>query len=96
MKKVFLFALFSFLALGLMACGGGDDDGWVDPSEYGDGEAYVEIDDEDVTSITVFKNDWAEFNTAAQQNSPIYQQLTSQIGCDIEAMNSSSGTWDTQ
>ena len=96
MKKVFLFALFSLLALGLMACGGGDDDGWVDPSEYGDGEAYVEIDDENVTSITVFKNDWAEFNNAAQQNSPIYQQLVEKIGCDIEAMNSSSGTWETQ
>ena len=57
MKRIFLLALLAVLTLGLYACGGdGSDDGWKDPSEYGDGEAYTEIDDEDVTSITVFKN----------------------------------------
>ncbi len=96
MKKIFSLALLSALVLSVASCGGSNDDtGWVDPSDYGDGEAYKEIDDENVTSITVFKNDWADFNNAKKNNTPIYKKLSTQIGCDIEAQNSSSD-WETQ
>ena len=96
MKKLILLALLAVLTVGLNACGGGSDDEYKDPSDYGDGEAYVEIDDEVVKSITVFKNDWADFNNARKNNTPIYQKLSTQIGCDIEALNSSSANWETQ
>lgn len=62
----------------------------------GDGAAYNEIEDEEVDEISIFKNDWANFNTARQTNSPVYRKIKSVIDCDIEAVNSSSATWENQ
>ena len=76
-------ALKRFLALGLSciaacafaACGGGGARTSWDSVDVGsDGGAYTDEEDENVTEITIFKNDWASFNTARQSNSPIYQR----------------------
>ena len=97
-KRILAAILMCLVSASLFACDGSDrgtEDYFYDES-VGDGEAYYEVDDEDVTSITVFKNDWAVFNTARKENSPIYSKLKSVIGCDIEALNSSAGTWESQ
>lgn len=81
------------------ACGGdrGNSIGGGEVDTTKDGGAYTDVVDEaDISSITVFKNDWAQFNEARQKNSPVYQKLKSVIGCDIEAINSSSATWENQ
>src|SRR5690606_13415709 len=57
---------------------------------------YEDETDADITSITIFKNDWASFNNARTQNSPIYSKLKSVIGCDIIAESGSSETWEQQ
>ena len=97
-KKLLIVMLLFSMSFLLFACDGGNDktaDYFYDTS-VGDGEAYYEEDDENVTSITVFKNDWAEFNNARKNSSPIYSKLKSVINCDIEALNSSVGTWESQ
>lgn len=97
-KRIFVITLICLISFFLFSCDGSNkqtDDYFYDES-VGDGEAYYEVDDEDVTSITVFKNDWSVFNTARNDSTPIYSKLKSVIGCDIEALNSSSGTWESQ
>ena len=44
---------------------------------------------EDVKSITVFKNDWASFNSARQANSPVYAEVKKNVGVDIIAESAS-------
>lgn len=74
-------------ALTVAACAPRDSEtSWGNNNSDSGGGAYSEIDDEEVKSITVFKNDWAAFNNARQANSPVYQKLKEQIGCDIEAL----------
>ena len=51
---------------------------------------------EDVKSITVFKNDWASFNSARQSNSPVYAEVKKNVGFDIVAESGSGETWMTQ
>lgn len=96
-KLVSCFFLIPMIVVALAGCGkrpGGYDD---DPSEWiGDGEAYNEIEDEEVDEISVFKNDWANFTTARQTNSPVYRKLKEKLGVDIEAVNSSASTWEQQ
>lgn len=92
-KKLLLLLFSGLLTATLTGCGGsGDDDDVV----YSDGEAYNEIVDEDVKSISVFKNDWADFNNARLKNTPIYSAIKSKINCDIEALNASGGNWESQ
>ena len=83
-KLVSCFFLIPMIVVALAGCGkrpGGYDD---DPSEWiGDGEAYNEIEDEEVDEISVFKNDWANFTTARQTNSPVYRKLKEKLGVDI-------------
>lgn len=98
MKRIISLLLIFLLSLALFGCDGNIENGGNGGNGNeggGDGSAYVEIDDEDVKSITVFKNDWADFNNARKNNTPIYQQLKSKINCDIEALNASSGNWET-
>ena len=76
--------------------GGKNPDGYDPFHDYGaDGGAYVVKDDEVVEEISIFKNDWAAFNDARRQNSPVYSALKSVIGVDVIAMNSSSN-WQQQ
>ena len=51
---------------------------------------------EDVKSITVFKNDWASFNSARPSNSPVYAEVKKKVGFDIVAESGSGETWMTQ
>jgi len=60
----------------------------------GDGQAYTEIDDEDIDEITIFKNDWENFNQARSTKSPIYTKIKEKIGCDIYAHNAATGNWE--
>lgn len=61
-----------------------------------DGGAWNDTEDENVKEITVFKNDWAAFNNARQANSPVYQRIKEELGCDVVAMNSSGANWQQQ
>lgn len=92
-KKLLLLLFSGLLTVSLTGCGG---TGNGDDVSYGDGEAYNEIVDEDVKSITVFKNDWADFNNARLKNTPIYSTIKNKINCDIEALNASGGNWESQ
>lgn len=97
-KRLLALGLVIVTVLSLFGCKGNgsvNKDYFYD-TDMEDGAAYYEKDDEDVTSITVFKNDWADFNTAKKDSSPIYSKLKSVIGCDIEALNSSASGWESQ
>lgn len=88
MNKIFKAAasalLCACLCLPFAACGGG-------------GGRFEENENpEDVTSITVFKNDWASFNSARESNSPVYAEVKKNVGADIIAESGSSETWQTQ
>lgn len=97
LKRLLALGLSCVAACAFAACGGGGARTSWDSVDVGsDGGSYTDVEDENVTEITVFKNDWASFNTARQSNSPIYQRLKEEIGCDIVAMNSSSSTWQQQ
>lgn len=52
--------------------------------------------DADIKSITIFKNDWPQFNTAKQAGSPVYTAIKEYLGCDINGENGSSATYFTQ
>lgn len=66
--------------------GGSTWDGSIDFSQ--DGKAYKEVNDETVKKITVFKNDWNEFNTSRTSKSPVYTKISEAIGgVAIEAQN---------
>ena len=93
-NKFNILLLVGLASLSLVGCNTTDNSDKNNP--VSDGGAYNEIEDEDVTSITVFKNDWADFNTARLNNTPIYSTIKNKINCDIEALNSSSGTWEGQ
>lgn len=67
-------------------------DGEVDTSL--DGSAYDETEDETVTKLTVFKNDWDQFNNAAKAGSPIYTAIKNKVGVDIEAMNTGGSQFE--
>lgn len=58
--------------------GGSTWDGNIDFSQ--DGKAYKEVNDENVKRITVFKNDWDEFNQARTSKSPVYTKISNAIG----------------
>ncbi|MDR1092799.1 MAG: hypothetical protein LBL66_01460, partial [Clostridiales bacterium] len=75
-----------FVAGGLTGCFGKGGDGKFDLAE----------EPEDVKEISIFKNDWPQFNAAKQANTPIYQRVTSAIGCDINAINGAETTYFTQ
>ncbi len=97
LKRMLALGLCGVAALTVAACAPRDSEtSWGNNNSDSGGGAYSEIDDEEVKSITVFKNDWAAFNNARQANSPVYQKLKEQIGCDIEALNSSGANWQNQ
>lgn len=96
-SKFSLLLLAGLASISLVSCGATeDDDSAKENTSVTDGAAYNEIEDEDVTSINVFKNDWADFNNARLKNTPIYSTIKSKIGVDVEAINSSSATWESQ
>lgn len=97
MKKLLrIISLLSVSVCALTACRvEEEDDTYVAPDYYEDGTAYVEIDDEDVDKIYIFKNDWSNFNSSRTTNSPIYQRIKAHINCDIYAQNTSYDLFET-
>ncbi len=86
LKKFFTFILCALICLNIIGCVGA-----------GSGsEDYEDETDADISSITIFKNDWAAFNNARTQNSPIYSKLKSAINCDIIAESGAGETWEQQ
>ena len=60
-----------------------------DPTGKDDGNSWSDVNDEEVESITVFKNDWDAFNQARKTKSPVYTKLKEAVGVDIIGQNSS-------
>ena len=53
-------------------------------------------ENEDVESITYFRNEIESFNTARKQNTPVYAALKSALGgVDVEVVTSGGGSWET-
>lgn len=83
LKKLLIMLLCGVFAFSIFAgCGGQED--------------YDNETDADVTSITIFKNDWAGFNNARNQNSPIYSKIKEALGIDIIAESGANETWEQQ
>lgn len=66
-----------------------------DPTGKDDGNSWSDVNDEEVESITVFKNDWDAFNQARKTKSPVYTKLKEAVGVDIIGQNSSGDGWQT-
>jgi len=58
------------------------------------GGSYEIDDNEDVETVTVFRNEFESFNTARKQNSPIYRALKEAVGFDVEGISSLT-IWET-
>lgn len=94
-KKFTLLALSAITAFSCIACGGNDSSGNNGGNNGPDGWAYTDEQDENVTEISIFKNDWDSFKQARNANSPVYAALKSKLGFDIDAQNSSGSNWQT-
>ncbi len=66
---------------------------------YNDGEPYEPPEpwhEDSVDTITMFCNDWEQFNSAAEAKSDIYKVLTNKIGVGLKARSTSLETYYTQ
>lgn len=96
-KRILALGLCGIAAIAFAACGNhGTSADWGNYDSVSDGGAWNDTEDENVKEITVFKNDWAAFNNARQANSPVYQRIKEELGCDVVAMNSSGANWQQQ
>ena len=98
LKKILLFltcAVFVFSAACVKKPSNGG--AWTsgDPTGKDDGKSWSDVNDEEVESITVFKNDWDAFNQARKTKSPVYTKLKEAVGVDIIGQNSSGDGWQT-
>lgn len=59
-------------------------------------EPPEEWHEEVVDSITMFCNDWEQFNNGAAVRSPVYQQLVKAAGCELKAKSTALETYYTQ
>lgn len=50
----------------------------------------------DIDEITMFHNDWDQFNNGAAANSPVYRKLKQVAGCDLVARSTAYETYYTQ
>lgn len=99
LKKILALSACAVLAItGFAGCNGdggrGNWDGTVDTSK--DGSAYDAAEDENVKSISIFKNDWDQINTAIKGNSPIYTKIKDKIGVELECMNTGGSQFEAQ
>lgn len=99
-KKFVLLALCATTVFTCFACKTPDKNsstggGFNNDSAQSDGWAYSDENDETVTSVSIFKNDWDAFNLAKKANSPVYSALKTQLGIDIDAENGSGSGWQT-
>lgn len=94
-KQRFLRNLGCFLLAGaicapLAGCG---------PHAPDDNEPYSppeEWHEDSIDYITLFHNDWDQFNNGAQANSPVYRELKKAAGCDLRARSTAFETYYTQ
>lgn len=97
-KKFILLALCATTVFTCFACkkpGNDSSNGGDGGTTQTDGWAYSDANDETVSSITIFKNDWDAFNLAKKATSPVYAELKKTLGFDIDAENGSGSGWQT-
>ena len=51
--------------------------------------------EDNIKNITLFCNDWEQFNNGAAVNSPVYRELKRAAGCDIKAQSTGGETYYT-
>lgn len=51
--------------------------------------------EDNIKNITLFCNDWEQFNNGAAVNSPVYKELKKAAGCDIKAQSTGGETYYT-
>ncbi len=68
----------------------------VAPNDDAPYEPPEEWHEDVVDSITMFCNDWEQFNNAAAVRSPVYRQLVKAAGCELKAKSTSLENYYTQ
>lgn len=69
------------------------------PDDYDPDVGYIppeEWHEDVVDEITMFCNDWEQFNNAAAVRSPVYKQLVKAAGCELKARSTGNETYYTQ
>lgn len=66
------------------------------PEDDGPYEPPAEWHEETIDNITMFCNDWEQFNNGAAVRSPVYKQLVKAAGCELKAKSTSLETYYTQ
>ena len=59
----------------------------------GGGSANEEWHEDSIKNITLFCNDWEQFNNGAAVNSPVYKKLKAVTKCDIQAKSTGLETY---
>ena len=85
LKKVMIGALAGVMLASAGACGG--------PDSGNSGSGGGETHEDNIKSISLFCNDWEQFNNGAAVNSPIYKELKKVTKCDIKAQSTGGETY---
>lgn len=83
LKKVAAIGLTGLMMAPIAACGGGG----------GAGASSSVPDETTVKEITLFQNDWEQFNNAKAVKSPIYKELVKAAKCEIAVKSTSLETY---
>ncbi len=89
-KVTALLSLASIALAPLTACG---------PTIPDDNEPYdppAEWHEDTIDDLTMFCNDWEQFNNGAAVRSPVYKELKKAAGCDLKAKSTAYETYYTQ
>ncbi len=90
-KSFGAFAMAALISAPLAACGpmaGTQTGPYVPPAETHETLSDIEI--------TMFCNDWEQFNNGAAVRSPVYKELTKVTGCKLKAKSTAYETYYTQ
>lgn len=84
LKRTIIAGLCGISALAAASCGGRN------PTVHEDWH------EDNIDEITLFCNDWEQFNNGAAVETPIYKELVKVTGCDIRARSTGYETYYTQ
>lgn len=87
LKKAAAIGLTGLMMAPIAACGGGG------AGTGNGGGTSTPPQEEKVREITLFQNDWEQFNNAKAVKSPIYKELVRAAGCDIKVQSTSLETY---